>query len=304
MVSLVLPQAALHQWFRPQQVERLVRPINILLILWLAWLLAGLVWMLVPEPESGNAAGMVPATAMPVKAKEAPAQEQRIVQTHLFGEVTKEPAVRKAKPVEVPETRLNLSLRGVFASDEPGQARAIIGDPGGKEDSYAVGDPLPGGARLAEIYPDRIILERNGRFETLRLPKDRDLTRPRSVSHRSARRLENTGNGSRAAAFSRYRDEIRKNPSAFMDYVRATPARQGGKFIGFRLAAGRQRGALRELGLQPGDIVTAINGVTIDSPAKGMKAMQALGEGDTVSVTLLRGGQETSMSLSLPSARH
>jgi general secretion pathway protein C len=73
--------------------------------------------------------------------------------------------------------------------------------------------------------------------------------------------------------------------------------------VGFRLQAGPQRGALKELGLQPGDVVTAINGVQIDSPAKGMKAMQALGEGDSVNVTLLRGGQETSLSLTLPSTK-
>jgi len=40
--------------------------------------------------------------------------------------------------------------------------------------------------------------------------------------------------------------------------------------------------------------------VQIDSPSSGMKAMRALGEGDSVNVTLLRGGQETSLSLSLP----
>jgi general secretion pathway protein C len=69
------------------------------------------------------------------------------------------------------------------------------------------------------------------------------------------------------------------------------------------LQAGRERGALNELGLRPGDIVTSINGVQIDSPAKGMKAMQTLAEGDSVSVTLLRDGQESSLSLNVPASR-
>jgi general secretion pathway protein C len=110
---------------------------------------------------------------------------------------------------------------------------------------------------------------------------------------------------SKLAAFTKYRNEVKQNPSSFMNYVRATPARSGdGRFIGFRLQAGRERGALKALGLQPGDIVTSINGVQIDSPAKGMKAMQALGEGDNVSVTLLRRGQETSLSLTVPSGKN
>jgi general secretion pathway protein C len=87
-----------------------------------------------------------------------------------------------------------------------------------------------------------------------------------------------------------------------MNYVKATPERKDGKFIGFRLQAGKDPAAMKELGLMPGDVVMSINGVQIDSPAKGMKAMQALGEGDSVNVTLLRGGQETSMSLTLPSS--
>ena len=108
--------------------------------------------------------------------------------------------------------------------------------------------------------------------------------------------------GNRATAFNRYRNEIRQNPASFLNYVRATPARQNGKFIGFRLQPGKQRGALKDLGLKPGDIVTSINGVQIDAPAKGMKAMQALGEGDSVNVTLQRAGQEVSLNLTLPAS--
>jgi len=195
-----------------------------------------------------------------------------------------------------------LTLKGVFASDEEGVGRAIIGDPKGKEETYSVGDPLPGGARLSEIYVDRIILERNGRFETLKLPKERSASTPQSVSHRTATRVGGN-NSERATAFNKYRNEIKQNPSSFLNYVRATPARQDGKFIGFRLQAGEKRGALKDLGLSPGDIVTSINGVQIDAPAKGMKAMQALGEGDSVSVTLLRGGQELSLNLTLPESK-
>ena len=173
-------------------------------------------------------------------------------------------------------------------------------DPKGKENHYAVGDPLPGGAKLSEIYPDRIILERNGRYETLRLPKEQ--MKSRSAGRRTASRVGNSS-ANKAAAFTKYRSEVKQNPSAFMNYVRATPARKDGKFIGFRLQPGKKRSALKELGLKPGDIVTASNGVQIDSPAKGMKAMQALGEGETVNVTLLRSGQETSMQLNLPAGK-
>jgi len=300
MVSLALPQSALLNRIRQVQPGRLARLVNGLLVIWLAWLLAQMSWMLLPDTRSGEAqsVAVVPGQV----TRQAPRiDERQIASWHLFGEAGKDKPVKKTA-VNAPETRLKLTLRGVFASDDSSSAssaRAIIGDPRGKEDSYAPGDPLPGGATLSEIYPDRIILERNGRFETLRLPRKTMNTGSVRLGSRSTARSTSSAN---AAAFSKYRREIKKNPASLMNYVRATPERKDGKFIGFRLQAGKDPGAMKELGLKPGDVVTSINGVQIDSPAKGMKAMQALGKGDSVNITLLRGGQETSMSLTLPSS--
>lgn len=304
MVSLALSQSALQNWLRPERSIQFARIANILLVIWLAWMLAGLSWLLVPEP----APEMLPPPvneAAPSARQQPKIDERQIASWHIFGVAGEDKPVKKVVPEDAPDTRLKLVLKGVFASDEEGMARAIVADPKGKEENYSIGDPVPGGAKVSEVYPDRIILERNGRFETLRLPKKR-MSRgsAQSVSHSSAKRISRqpAGNAtSKAAAFSQYRNEIKQNPSAFLKYVRATPARENGEFIGFRLQAGQERGALSKLGLKQGDIVTAINGVQIDSPAKGMKAMQALSQGDSVSVTLLRSGQETQLSLTLPS---
>ncbi|MFQ5642665.1 MAG: type II secretion system protein GspC [Thiogranum sp.] len=298
MVSLALPHSALLNRFRPLQTGQLVKVVNGVLVVWLAWLLAGLSWMLLPGDGTSE---QQPVVVAPVQVAKPPrVDERQIAGWHLFGEAGKEKPVKKPA-VDAPETRLKLTLRGVFADDNSSAsgARAIIADPRGKEDSYAPGDPLPGGAKLAEIYPDRIILERNGRFETLRLPKKTMNLGSGRVSTRSTGRSTSSGN---AAAFSRYRSEIKKNPASLMNYVRATPERKNGKFIGFRLQPGKDPAPMKELGLRSGDVVTSINGVQIDSPAKGIKAMQALGEGDSVGVTLLRGGQEMSLSLTLPSS--
>jgi len=304
MVSLAIPQNALQYLIRPDRAAQATRIINVLLIVWLAWQLARLSWLLVPGADQTEMPA-VQAPAASAGSQQARVDERQIASWHLFGEPGKEQPVKKAAPVEAPETRLKLTLSGVFASNDPANARAIVGDPRGDEQSYAVGDPLPGGAKLSEIYPDRIILERGGGFETLRLPREESVAgaAPRSYSHRDAMQLNSPNSSPRVEAFTRYRNEIKQNPAAFLNYVRATPAKQDGKFIGFTLQEGPQAGAFEELGLSAGDIVTAINGVTIESPADGMKAMQALGEGDSIDVTLLRGGQEMSLSLTLPSGQ-
>jgi general secretion pathway protein C len=302
MVSLAIPQNALQYLLRADRAVQIARVINAILIIWVAWQLARLSWLLIPGVEQGAQTVSAPPPEV-VQARQARFDERQLASWHLFGEVRKEQPVKKATPVDAPETRLKLTLSGLLASDDPEQARAIVGDPRGKEQSYAVGDPLPGGATLSEIYPDRIILERGGRFETLRLPKEESVAGPRTVSHRDASRLNSSAGSNRAAAFNRYRKEIKQNPASFLNYVRATPHREGGRFVGFALQEGPQPGAFAELGLSPGDVVTGINGVQIESPADGMRAMQTLGEGERIDVTLLRDGQEIALSLDLPSAQ-
>jgi general secretion pathway protein C len=299
MVSFALPQNTLQNWFRAGQFKYFVTIINVLLVIWLAWQLAGLSWLLIPAPEPAPVSAAAPS--QPVQRRENRIDERQIAAWHLFGEAASEPEVQKVVPVDAPETRLKLTLRGVFASRDARSARAIVADPRGKEETYAVGDPLPGGAKLSEIYPDRIILERSGQYETLRLPRE---TTGAGIGATASQRRAVPNNvassGDRAAAFQRYRNEIKQNPASFLKYVRAVPHRQGGEFVGFRLQPGSEGEALEQLGLQNGDVVTSINGVNIDTPTKGMQAMQALGEGDNVNVTLLRGGQEISLSLTLP----
>jgi general secretion pathway protein C len=307
MLSLALPQSTVQNWLRPERSRQVARVVNVLLVLWLAWLLAGLSWLVMPDTGQDDTAPVTAPVKMPVQRERPRISEQQVASWHLFGVAGEDKPAPKVAAVDAPDTSLKLTLRGVFASDEAGEARAIVGDQRGDEKHYSVGDPLPGNATLSEIYPDRIILERNGRYETLRLPKEQ---MPGNSSARGARSTRASsavtggGAGASASAFQKYRQEVKRNPSAFLTYVRTTPERgKDGKFIGFRLQAGRKPEALGELGLKQGDIVTAVNGVQIDSPAKGMKAMQALGEGENVNVTLLRDGQETSISLTVPSDR-
>jgi len=156
------------------QDRRLAALVTLLLVVLLAKALASLTWTLLPASEEGMAAAVLPA-AVPVQARPAAANKVSAVsieRLHLFGEAAKAAPKPVAKVVDAPDTRLNLKLRGVLASNNPAIARAIIADGKGQEDAYAVDDKLPGDAVLKEIHADRILLEYRGRLETLRLPKE------------------------------------------------------------------------------------------------------------------------------------
>jgi type II secretory pathway component PulC len=75
----------------------------------------------------------------------------------------------KDRPLQ--ETGLNLKLMGVFATQDSTQGSAVISVSGQKPKLVAVGDSMPGGIKLIEVYPDRIVLEHAGEQSVLRLPK-------------------------------------------------------------------------------------------------------------------------------------
>jgi len=144
----------------------------VLLLVLLAERLADLTWKVWPQ----NQAVAATTSAIAANVTATPAQQgvsaRQIANWHLFGkaEISK---VNNKIPTNAPETRLRLTLKGVVASaDNPS---AIIASQKGPEKDYNLGDNIPGGAILREVYPDRVILERRGRYETLSLQR-RNLT--------------------------------------------------------------------------------------------------------------------------------
>ncbi|MDH5436313.1 MAG: hypothetical protein OEX83_06090 [Gammaproteobacteria bacterium] len=106
--------------------------------------------------------------------KTAPTKTQSantINQLYLFGQATQQQPTATPTPITAPETRLNLKLNGIISSDGENTAGAIIEKSAGKQEYFSLGDTISNGVTLKEVYKDRIILSRNGRLETLSLPK-------------------------------------------------------------------------------------------------------------------------------------
>ena len=296
MSVLSLQQADVFRLLQSGNTKWLIRGINLLLVVWIASLLASLTWSLV-TPEGNSQLENIAAGPAPVVADPNAQLIRQLPGWHLMGVASRKQApVVTNTPVDAPDTRLKLVLHGVFASEESGKARAIIADPRGKEEHYAVGDSLPGNAELSEVYPDRVILQRNGRYETLRLiPDSRSKARP------SARSPVKTLAKKHEQRIRDIRQKIKQSPNTLIDAVRPMPHMgAGGAMVGYKLMPGRDPAFFRELGLQPGDVVVQINDVRLDSKQNGMRALKSIQSGDQASMTLLRGGQEQVVNLRMP----
>ncbi|MCG8613468.1 MAG: hypothetical protein MI864_23400 [Pseudomonadales bacterium] len=96
-----------------------------------------------------------------------------IQQYNLFGNPA---AQTKPKPAQqdtenLPQTNLKLTLRGVSYSDENKVASALIEGPDRQTETYQIGENIAGNTALHAVYPQRVVLSRNGVLENLYFPE-------------------------------------------------------------------------------------------------------------------------------------
>lgn len=257
--------------------------------------LADLVWALVPVPESARWRPPPPAAA----ARPAPAIDvNAIANAGLFGRY-EAPASTEESLLSAPETPLNLTLIGLLADDREQYSRALIATQGGEEKAYAIGDDVARGVVLQAIFPDRVILQRGGRLETLRLERDQPGAGGGAAPPPVAAAPADDGASASAQQLARVRDEVLKDPAKASEYVRVQPANIGGQLKGYRVYPGRDRSAFTQAGLRPGDLVTSVNGVQLDDPAKALQLLGDLGQAGQVNLVVERGGQTQNISINL-----
>jgi general secretion pathway protein C len=258
------------------------------LVLLIAYQLAALTWTVLP--------GEIPDTPLPATATfatggapTAPRQDfSGLVQSHLFGEapVNAPAQVAERQVVEAPDTTLSLRLTGIVFGEGDVLSLAHIAGSRNQEKTYRVGQAIEdaGGATLHSVYGDRVILNRDGRLESLRLPKELSASTARTAGPRAAPApAVSADSGS-------LRQVISENASRLTDILRLTPHVEGGQVVGFRVNPGRDRETFAALGLMPGDVVTDINGTVLDDPSRGLQVFEALGEATMANVTVLRDG--------------
>lgn len=259
----------------------------------LAWTAADLTWKLLPVPDLP--AAPPPAAIRPDAARGTGGDINPLIELHLFG--VPQAAAPNALPanLDAPETRLNLVLRGIVASGNPEQSRAIIAS-GSEERTYSIKMEVPGGASIHAILPDRIILNRDGSLETLRLPRE-DETGV-DLSYTDSRESTPLPPAGAAANVAELRDSIVQDPQKLTELVRLQPVYENNQLTGYRIYPGRDRQRFTAFGLQSGDLVTAINGMPLSDPTAGIKLLQQLDDTESITLTIQRDGVEQQINLS------
>ena len=110
-------------------------------------------------PSAGKVRG-----AGPVEQRNAPRRFVNvgmISNAHLFGTP---PVDRVAQSdATAGPTSLPLVLTGIISADDPQNGLAILGQTAANAKVFAVGDSVPGGAKLHAVYSDKVIIDRGDR---------------------------------------------------------------------------------------------------------------------------------------------
>lgn len=292
--KLKAPQA--HQWSTELQALQKYAPVAISLLFLVACgqALSQLTWLLIPAEEVVDTA---PAFApAPQQRLQTQQKIQQLTQSHLLGRY--QPKMTAAATANAPDTQMNLTLKGVLAGGAKIAFAIIAQGQNGAEDFYGLGDQVSG-AILREVHPDRVILERNGRFETLRLPEEF------GANSFIAETAENDSGlisnpSSPGEILSNIRQKVMRNPTSFGEYAIPMPYNENGRLRGYKLMPQGDRTLFDTVGLSPDDVIIAINGVELNDPSQGIKALRSLQRAKSVDAKVLRNGVEVPLHFELP----
>ena len=233
-------------------------------------------------------AGRAPRAAAAVPAPVQPrfTDVAAITNAHLFGSAP----VPQQNDANAPQTNMPLVLTGIIAGNDPQNGLAILGPNAQTAKVHAVGDTVPGGARLHSVYSDRVIIDRNGQLESLVLPRQASAAAPAP----SANSLP-----TQAPVVERMRRTLSEQPGLIADLLRPQAVMDGDKVKGFRVYPGRNRLAFARLGLRPGDEVIAINGTPLDDQDRGQAILGTLSTSSEARVTVIRNNQQMDLTLNI-----
>ena len=300
--------------------ERARQITNIIGVVIVAWLLAGIAGQAVASLLDGPAAGAAKKGRKPTPNQAARqalfnkavqrSDYEIIIKRNIFDSTNRianrkldidKPKIVKRDFDDGPPklSKLPVKLLGtVVSSNEALSSATISGSGRGATEQYRVGDKIQNKAEIYAIERNRVYIRNNGRREYLEtdFAKSVAALAPSISSPAPAA----PGDGIKETAPGKYSvdrgrvEQVMANMSQVMTQARVVPHFENGKAAGWKIFAIKPNSIYQELNLKNGDIIQRINGQDIDSPAKALEMYQTLSSESRVAIDLIRKGTKQS----------
>ncbi|MCY1081087.1 type II secretion system protein GspC [Archangium lansingense] len=208
---------------------------------------------------------------------------------------------------EAAPNTLGLKLLGTMIGTHPTATFASVyeGSTHRTRSVWMGGDIL--GAQVVAIERTRVLLMNSGRLEYINptatdaLPppvEPRAATAPASTDPKSSIDVRQLGPQSYEVS-RKDLDVVLANPSELLMQARVIPAMRNGEPQGFKLFSIRQGSLYSRIGLQNGDVLQRINGLSLASAERGLEAFQKLRESSHIELEVERNGQPMRLTYSM-----
>ena len=181
--------------------------------------------------------------------------------------------------IDAPVTTLGLNLYGITFTNDVNKNSAILGFNPNEQKSYRVGDEISSGVLVDYIDRDRVIINREGNQESVRFK------RTSIIAINDVKQAKDRPN---------LRTTIKKE-NLLSDLFSFVPYYKNGNLKGVEIFPGKNKDLFKENGLKSGDIIIAVNGVSISSPAN----IRNINTDQITSIEVQRDDKNLSMDLKL-----
>ncbi|MEQ9544828.1 MAG: type II secretion system protein N [Marinobacter sp.] len=209
----------------------------------------------------------------------------------LFGRAQGENRVAEVIRRSAPETGLKLRLEGVLLAERPEDSGAIVAGSNGKTEHYRVGDALPGNAELAEVETGRILIRRNGQYESLAFEEQG--SGDSLVAEEPLEPAESSPDEFIASA----RDQLETQGAAALAAYGLSPADETG--AGGYVYDG-SNAMLNAVNLRAGDVITAINGQRLGDIEQDKSLLESWRTEPQLEIEIVRDGSTLTVSYAIP----
>ncbi len=281
-------------------LQKAVPYLTVLVVIAVAYLGAKITWGIVePMPTIT----VTPIKAVSVNTGSSKSAMSPLPTRNLFGKFVVEEVKVVETPVveDAPETRLSLQLQGVFAStggESPGSA-VIARSKGARGEYFKVGDNVFGQAKLAQVQTDRVILDRNGRMESLKFDEGPSvggssiIKRNEPVANPNANSRNLNFNGPVDTVISAMRTEAVNDPAGLVN-------RMGLEATGDGYRVTRRARQLMAMGLRAGDMIISVNDMAVGNIENDQLLVdQVLASGE-IKVEIQRGSRRFTIYPPMP----
>ncbi|MCC7461714.1 MAG: PDZ domain-containing protein [Gammaproteobacteria bacterium] len=178
----------------------------------------------------------------------------------------------------------------ILTATQPGrnayEGTADLGVEARSPQRYRAGARLVNGARLEEIHGDHVVLERAGVRTRLYLPGRAPADAPPPLAA-----LATVG------GIPRQSPAQAGSSDPLTDHLRLAPVFAGDAVRALEVHANARSRVFGQLGLEPGDRITAIEGAAVTDMASALARLRPLSEGAALSVTVERDGRVSTLAL-------